>query len=170
MAPLNHKSRWESIKFSMNKVKWLWCITAGVGLVLLYAAPSAYFVDTDGIYATLKLPSFILPSVWITVAWSIVYAADMAVISRLVYHKKSVYLTAAVVVTGILNTVWCVAFFRFGALRLCFALSVFMTALVLAIAVFLVREESCSLIFWQLKIVWYGYLVVAAYYVCLLNG
>ena len=153
----------------MNKVKWLWSMTIGVGLVLLYAAPSAYFVDTQGVYAGLKLPVFALSGLWITVGWSIVYLADIAVISRLVYYRKSVFLTAAVVFCGFLNAVWCIVFFVFGALGVAFALSVFMTALVLATAVFLMREESFSLILWQLKIVWYAYSCIVCYYVFMLN-
>ncbi len=144
-------------------------MTIGVGLVLLYAAPSAYFVDTQGFYSQLIVPDFVLPPLWLTVGWSFVYLADIAVISRLVFYRKSVFLTAAVVVCGFLNAVWCIVFFVFGALEAAFAMTVFMTALVLAIAVFLVKEESFSLIFWQVKLVWYGYLCIAAYYVAFLN-
>lgn len=144
-------------------------MTIGVGLVLLYAAPGAYFVDTQGFYAELIVPEFLLPPLWLTVGWSFVYLADIAVISRLVFYRKSVFLVASVVVCGIFNAVWCIVFFVFGALGAAFAMTVFMTALVLAIAVFLIKEESFSLIFWQIKLVWYAYLCIAAYYVASLN-
>lgn len=153
----------------MNKVKWLWSTTIGVGLVLLYAAPSAYFVDTQGFYKALELPVFALSGLWMTVGWSAVYLADVAVISRLVYYRKSAYLIAAAECCGFLNAVWCIVFFRCGALGGAFALAVFMTALVLALAVFLAREDGFSLIFWQLKLVWYAYSTIAAYYVMCLN-
>lgn len=153
----------------MNKVKWLWCMTIGVGVVLLYAAPSAYFVDTGEYYQSLTLPDFALSAGWITLGWSVIYLADIAIISRLIYAKKGAYVVAPIAVCGFLNAVWCILFFVVRALEISFFLSVFMTALVLTIGVFLLKEERFSLIFWQLKFVWYSYSCVVMYFICALN-
>lgn len=154
----------------MNKVKWLWSITTGVGLVLIYASLSAYFVDTGEFYASLNLPDFALSPLWITVGWSVVYLVDIAVISRLVYYKSASYLIIPLMILGILNVFWCMVFFVFCKIVLSFVLLIFMTVLVLVVGGFLIKEDGFSLIFWQIKIVWYIYLCTVSYFIVFLNA
>lgn len=155
--------------FSMNKVKWLWSITIAVGLVLIYAALSAYFVEIGDFYKSLKLPSFSLPPVWITIGWSIIYLVDIAVISRLIYYKESTYIVIPIMILGFLNVIWCIVFFMFNQIVLGFILLVLMLLLVFVITAFIIKEDSFSLIFWQIKIVWYIYVTVVGYYIMILN-
>lgn len=137
--------------------------------MLVYASLSAYFVKTDGFYSTLTLPEFALSPLWITVGWSVIYLVDIAVISRLIYYKESTYIVIPVMILGFCNVLYCMVFFVFGMAGYAFLILLFMAVFVVVIAIFLIKEESFTLIFWQIKIVWYIYLCVVGYYIMALN-
>lgn len=164
-----HKSSFFDISLSMRKVKWLWSIAIAVGIVLIYAYLSAYFVDTQGVYATFVLPSIALPPIGISIAWSIIYVIDIIVLARLIYYREGLYLAIPIIITGILNVIWCIVFFQLGGLKLSFILSILMAIITLVVGILLIKEDGVSLIIWQIKIAWYIYVCVLGYNLILLN-
>ena len=65
----------------MAKIKWLWSIAIAMGIVLLYASLSAYFVKIDGWYFQLKLPPLALSPKGMAIGWSIAYIVNIAIIA-----------------------------------------------------------------------------------------
>ncbi|MDE7078804.1 MAG: hypothetical protein K2O95_01650, partial [Clostridia bacterium] len=65
----------------MSKIKWLWSISIAMGIVLIYASLSSYFIKIDDWFSSLTLPAIALPSIGMTVAWSIVYIININVIA-----------------------------------------------------------------------------------------
>ena len=72
----------------MKKIKWLWSIAIAMGIVLLYASLSAYFVKIDDWYAQLVLPKIAASGQLMTIGWSLAYILEIAIIARLVYYRE----------------------------------------------------------------------------------
>ena len=66
----------------MSKIKWLWSVAIAMGIVLIYASLSAYFVKIDEWYLSLTLPKFAFSPLIMTIGWSIVYIINIAVLAR----------------------------------------------------------------------------------------
>ena len=105
--------RLSDIYFNMKKIKWLWSIAIAMGIVLLYASLSAYFVKIDDWYAQLVLPRIAASGQLMTIGWSLAYILEIAIIARLVYFREHAKIILPIVILGIFNIIWCMAFFAF---------------------------------------------------------
>lgn len=143
----------------MSKIKWLWSVAIAMGIVLIYASLSSYFIKIDDWYNQLNLPAIVLPPIGMTVAWSIVYLINITIIARIIYYKYYLYVLIPVCILGILNIVWCMVFFTFHSLTGAFAVLLSQTILSVAIFIILIKEDCISMIFWQVNLVWYLYLL-----------
>jgi len=163
-----HTYGYASIVFNMTKIKWLWSIAIAMGIVLLYASLSAYFIRIDGWYASLRLPSFVLPSKGMTVGWSVFYLINILVLARIIYSRERLYMIVPLVILGIVNILWCMSFFVFHSLLAGFVILVIQSVMSIAIMLALIKSDTISMIFWQAVVVWYVYLCVVAY--CILTN
>lgn len=105
-------SRLFCIAYRVRTVKLLWAVCISVGIVLLFAFPSALAVDTGEWYSLLKLPSFALDGRYQTIAWAVVYIADVAALSSLFFKGAKGARLYFPVSSGALDLFWCYAFFR----------------------------------------------------------
>lgn len=153
----------------MSKIKWLWSVAIAMGIVLIYASLSAYFVKIDEWYLSLTLPKFAFSPLIMTIGWSIVYIINIAVLARTVYFKYYLYVMIPLVILGIGNIIWCMTFFAFHALTASFIILIIQTALTSVIFIMLIKEDCISMIFWQVSAVWYLYLCVICWEVMTLN-
>ena len=149
----------------MTKVKWLWSIAIAMGIVLLYASLSAYFVKVDGWYKELILPSTALSSKGMAVGWSLAYIVNIAIISRLVYYRENSKIILPLVILGVLNIIWCIAFFTFHSPLAGFVILIVECALILAIFIMTIRRDSIAMILIEPLFAWYVYLTVMTYYI-----
>lgn len=143
----------------MSKIKWLWSVAIAMGIVLIYASLSSYFIKVDEWYFSLDLPAMTLPPLGMTAAWSIVYLINILVIARIIYYKYYLYALIPITVLGIANIIWCMCFFTFHTLVGGFVILLIQSILTLAIFVILIKEDCLSMIFWQVNLVWYLYLL-----------
>lgn len=84
-----------------------------MGIVLLYASLSAYFVKIDDWYAQLVLPKIAASGQLMTIGWSLAYILEIAIIARLVYYREHAKIILPIDILGIFNIIWCMAFFAF---------------------------------------------------------
>ncbi|MBD5099937.1 MAG: hypothetical protein HDT29_01355 [Clostridiales bacterium] len=143
----------------MSKIKWLWSVAIAMGIVLIYASLSSYFIKIDDWYNGLSLPAIILPPLGMTIAWSIIYIINITVIARTIYYKYYLYLLIPICILGITNIIWCMVFFTFHSIVGAFVVLILQTLLSVAIFIMLIREDCISMIFWQVNLVWYLYLL-----------
>ena len=143
----------------MSKIKWLWSISIAMGIVLIYASLSSYFIKIDDWFSSLTLPAIALPSIGMTVAWSIVYIINITVIARTVYYKYYLYVLIPICILGISNIIWCMCFFTFHSILGGFVVLLLQTIICVAIFIMLIKEDCISMIFWQVNLVWYLYLL-----------
>ncbi len=148
----------------MSKIKWLWSVAIAMGIVLIYASLSSYFIRVDEWYYQLDLPSIVLPPIGMTVAWSIVYIINITVMARTIYYKYYLYVMIPVCILGISNIIWCMCFFTFHSLMAAVIILALQSLLSAAIFIMLIKEDCISMIFWQVNLVWYIYLM------CLIAG
>ena len=153
----------------MTKVKWLWSISIAMGIVLLYASLSAYFIKIDGWYEELILPSIALSPKGMAVGWSLAYIVNIAIIARLIYHRKHTIIILPLAILGVLNIVWCMVFFTFHSLIACFVILIIECALILAVFVMTIRRDTISMIIIEPLFAWYLYLTVVNYYIFINN-
>ena len=148
----------------MSKIKWLWSISIAMGVVLIYASLSSYFIKIDDWYNGLTMPAIALPPIGMTVAWSIVYIISITVMARTIFYKYYLYVLIPCCILGILNIIWCMVFFTFHSIMGGLIVLVLQTLLSIAIFIMLIKEDCISMIFWQVNLVWYLYLL------CLISG
>ena len=149
----------------MTKIKWLWSVAIAMGIVLLYASLSAYFVKIDSWYFGLPLPKFALSERFMTIAWSIAYILEIAIIARLVFYREHTKVILPIVIMGIVNIVWCMAFFTFKSPLAGFIILIIQCVIASAIFVMLIRRDSISMILSQPLIAWYVYLAIVTYFI-----
>ncbi|MDE5654522.1 MAG: tryptophan-rich sensory protein [Clostridia bacterium] len=149
----------------MTKVKWLWSIAIAMGIVLLYASLSAYFVRINGWYEELILPSIALPPKGMAVGWSLAYIVNIVIIARLIFYKENSKIILPLVILGILNIVWCMVFFSFHSPLAGFVILIVACALILAIFVMTIRRDTISMILIEPLFAWYIYLTVVTYFI-----
>ena len=142
----------------MSKIKWLWSIAIAMGIVLIYASLSSYFIRVDEWYFQLDLPTISLPPIGMTVAWSIVYIINITVIARTVFYKYYLYVLIPICILGISNIIWCMCFFTFHSVLAGFIVLALQSLLSVAIFIILIKEDCISMIFWQVNLIWYVYL------------
>lgn len=147
----------------MTKVKWLWSTAIAMGIVLLYASLSAYFVKITGWYEELILPSIALPPKGMAVGWSIAYIVNIVIISRLIFYKENSKIILPLAVLGILNIIWCIVFFAIHSPIGGFVILIIACALILAIFVMTIRRDTISMIIIEPLLAWYVYLTVITY-------
>lgn len=150
---------------NMTKVKWLWSIAIAMGIVLLYASLSAYFVRINGWYEELILPSIALPPKGMAVGWSLAYIVNIVIIARLIFYKENSKIILPLVILGILNIVWCMVFFSFHSPLAGFVILIVACALILAIFVMTIRRDTISMILIEPLFAWYIYLTVVTYFI-----
>lgn len=153
----------------MKKVKWLWSIAIAMGIVLLYASLSAYFIKIDGWYSKLLLPRLALPPRGMAIGWCIAYLINIAIIARLVYYKEHSIIILPLAILGIINIIWCISFFAFKSTLAGFVVLIIACALVFAIFVMLIKRDTLSMIIIEPLFAWYIYLAVVNYIVFSLN-
>ena len=153
----------------MTKVKWLWSISIAMGIVLLYASLSAYFIKIDGWYQTLTLPRIALPPKGMAIGWSLAYIVNIAIIARLIYHREYAIIILPLVILGILNIIWCLVFFRFHSALASLVILAIACALIFAIFIMTIRRDTISMIIIEPLFAWYVYLTVVNYYILLHN-
>ena len=147
----------------MTKVKWLWSTAIAMGIVLLYASLSSYFVKITGWYEELILPSIALPPKGMAVGWSIAYIVNIVIISRLIFYKENSKIILPLAVLGILNIIWCIVFFAIHSPIGGFVILIIACALILAIFVMTIRRDTISMIIIEPLLAWYVYLTVITY-------
>ena len=69
-----------------------------MGIVLLYASLSAYFVKIDDWYAQLVLPKIAASGQLMTIGWSLAYILEIAIIARLVYFREHAKIILPIVI------------------------------------------------------------------------
>ncbi|MCX4363360.1 MAG: tryptophan-rich sensory protein [Clostridia bacterium] len=153
----------------MAKIKWLWSIAIAMGIVLLYASLSAYFVKIDGWYFQLKLPPLALSPKGMAIGWSIAYIVNIAIIARLIFYREHSPIILPLVIIGIVNIIWCMCFFTFRCALAGFIILIIQCILVFAVFIMLIRRDSLSMILSQPLLAWYIYLTVTNYYIYVLN-
>ena len=134
-----------------------------MGIVLLYASLSAYFVKITGWYEELILPSIALPPKGMAVGWSIAYIVNIVIISRLIFYKENSKIILPLAVLGILNIIWCIVFFAIHSPIGGFVILIIACALILAIFVMTIRRDTISMIIIEPLLAWYVYLTVITY-------
>ena len=153
----------------MTKVKWLWSISIAMGIVLLYASLSAYFIKIDGWYESLILPHFALPPRIMAIGWSLAYIVNIAIIARLIYHREHAVIILPLVILGVLNILWCLIFFRFHSPLASLVILAIACALIFAIFVMAIRRDYISMVIIEPIFAWYVYLTVVNYYILIGN-
>ena len=140
----------------MTKVKWLWSIAIAMGIVLLYASLSAYFVKINGWYEELLLPAITLPPKGMAVGWSLAYIVNIIIIARLILP---------LVILGVLNILWCMVFFTFHSPLAGFVILIIACSLILAIFVMTIRRDTIAMILLEPLFAWYVYLTIVTYFI-----
>lgn len=140
-----------------------------MGIVLLYASLSAYFVKIDGWYESLILPDIALQPKVMAIGWSIAYIVNISVIARLIYHREHSIIILPLVILGILNILWCLVFFRFHSPLAALIILSVACALIFAIFVMTIRRDTISMIIIEPLFAWYVYLTVVNYYILIGN-
>lgn len=130
-----------------------------MGIVLVYASLSSYFIRVDEWYFNLELPVMTLPPLGMTAAWSIVYIVNIIVIARAIFYKYYIYVLIPICFLGIANILWCACFFTLHALIGSFCLLLLQSVICVAVFIILIKEDCISMIFWQVNLVWYLYLL-----------
>ena len=153
----------------MTKVKWLWSIAIAMGIVLLYASLSAYFVKPIGWYEELILPSLALPPKGMAVGWSLAYIVNIFIIARLIYYRENAKIILPLIILGVLNILWCIVFFTFHSPIAGFVILIIACALILAIFFMTVRRDTVSMILLEPLLAWYVYLAIVNYYIIACN-
>lgn len=153
----------------MAKVKWLWSFAIAMGIVLLYASLSAYFVKIDGWYNSLRLPPAALSEKGMTIGWSVAYILNIIIIARLVYYKEHSKIIFPLALLGIINILWCMCFFTFKSPLAGFVFLLAACAITLLVFLTLMRRDVLSMIFFQPITAWYVYLAIVNYLVFALN-
>ncbi len=110
-----------------------------MGIVLLYASLSAYFVKIDDWYAQLVLPKIAASGQLMTIGWSLAYI------------------------------VWCMAFFTFKSPLAGFIILIAQCVITVAIFIMLLRRDTISMILSQPLIAWYAYLAAVTYFIYVAN-
>ena len=149
----------------MTKVKWLWSISIAMGIVLLYASLSAYFIKIDGWYQSLVLPRIALPPKGMAIGWSLAYIVNIAIIARLIYHREYAIIVLPLAILGILNILWCMVFFRIHSPLASLVILAIACALIFAIFIMTIRRDTISMIIIEPLLAWYVYLTVVNYYI-----
>lgn len=149
----------------MTKIKWLWSIAIAMGIVLLYASLSAYFVKIDSWYFSLPLPKFALSGKYMTIGWSVAYILEISIIARLVFYREHTKIILPIVIMGIINIIWCMSFFTFKSPLAGFIILIIQCALATAVFIMLMRRDSISMILSQPIIAWYVYLAIVTYFI-----
>lgn len=146
----------------MRTVKLLWAVCISVGIVLLFAFPSALAVDTGEWYSSLKLPSFALDGRWQTLAWAIVYIADVAALSSLFFGGvKGVGLYLPIAAGG-LNLFWCYAFFRLKSVAAGAVVAGIILIWTVLCAAFNLKKQKFAFCVFSLKTIWSAYVFAVA--------
>ena len=154
---------------NMTKVKWLWSISIAMGIVLLYASLSAYFIKIDGWYNALILPSIALAPKGMAIGWSLAYIVNIAIIARLIFHRKHTIIILPLVILGILNILWCMVFFAIHSPIAGFVILIIACALIFAVFVMTIRRDTISMIIIEPLFAWYVYLAIVNYYIFIHN-
>ncbi len=149
----------------MTKVKWLWSIAIAMGIVLLYASLSAYFVKINGWYEELLLPAITLPPKGMAVGWSLAYIVNIIIIARLIFHKENSKIILPLVILGVLNILWCMVFFTFHSPLAGFVILIIACSLILAIFVMTIRRDTIAMILLEPLFAWYVYLTIVTYFI-----
>ncbi|MDE6275578.1 MAG: tryptophan-rich sensory protein [Clostridia bacterium] len=153
----------------MTKVKWLWSISIAMGIVLLYASLSAYFIKIDGWYEALVLPSIALKPKGMAIGWSIAYIVNIAIIARLIYHREYAIIILPLAILGVLNIIWCMVFFRIHSSLASLVLLALACALIFAIFIMTIKRDTISMIIIEPLFAWYVYLTMVNYYILIHN-
>ncbi|MDE7191385.1 MAG: tryptophan-rich sensory protein [Clostridia bacterium] len=154
---------------NMTKVKWLWSIAIAMGIVLLYASLSAYFIKIDGWYNGLILPSIALSPKGMAIGWSLAYIVNIAIIARLIFHRKHTMIILPLVILGVLNILWCMVFFTIHSTIASFVILIIACALIFAIFVMTIRRDTIAMILLEPLFAWYVYLAIVNYYIFINN-
>lgn len=153
----------------MKKIKWLWSIAIAMGIVLLYASLSAYFVKIDDWYAQLVLPKIAASGQLMTIGWSLAYILEIAIIARLVYYREHAKIILPIDILGIFNIIWCMAFFAFKSPLAGFIILIAQCVITVVIFIMLLRRDAISMILSQPLIAWYAYLAAVTYFIYVAN-
>ena len=153
----------------MTKVKWLWSIAIAMGIVLLYASLSAYFIKIGEWYNALILTSIGLALKGRAIGWSIAYIVNIAIIARLIFHRKHTIIILPLVILGILNIIWCMLFFAIHSPIASFVILIIACALIFAVFIMTIRRDTIAMILLEPLFAWYVYLAIVNYYIFIHN-
>lgn len=146
----------------MRTVKLLWSVCISVGIVLLFAFPSALAVDTGEWYSSLKLPSFALDGRYQTLAWSVVYIADIAALSSLFFKGATGLRLYFPIAAGALNLFWCYAFFRLQSVTAGVVVAGIILIWTVLCAAFNFKKDKFAFTVFCFKSVWSAYVFAIA--------
>ena len=133
-----------------------------MGVVLVGATCASYVVVLGDWYEALQLPHWFrcLPLQWI---WSLIYALDIFIMTRIVYATRSKPLLATLGLRGMGRVVWCACFFRLHSISAAFGSAIGLCAAEIAVGVWLFRREKVAWAAYLWQSVWLGLLTYVNY-------
>ncbi len=166
---LMHFNEATSINFLVKAVRFLWALFASLATVILYAFPAALAVETGEWYSSLLLPRFALAGGGYTAVTALVYAADVAALSSLVYGGERGIGFCLPVATGFFNVFLCYVFFRLRSLTAAAVVAGIALACTVACAAVNIRKNAFAATVFCVKTLWNAYLFALAIAVAAAN-
>ncbi|MEG2561764.1 MAG: tryptophan-rich sensory protein [Clostridia bacterium] len=108
----------------MKIFKALVSVCIGLAITLVFATVNSYIVVIGEWYNSLVLPIFAPTPTQIIICWSIIYFVSTIQYAVIVYQGKAISDLLFNAPKGLLQTIWCVVFFRAHLLAWSFVISI----------------------------------------------